>query len=106
MAEPALMSQRWRTSFRCKGQSHSTILGRICWTQFEQRARLWPSHHRDSAMTHIKPTATPAWQALTVHYDKIKTLLRCSRRTPAVANGLWRKGLDFISLLKEPHHRG
>ena len=25
-------------------------------------------------MTNIKPTATPAWQALTVHYDKIKTL--------------------------------
>jgi glucose-6-phosphate isomerase len=25
-------------------------------------------------MTLIKPTATPAWQALTVHYDKIKTL--------------------------------
>jgi len=25
-------------------------------------------------MTHIKPTATPAWQALTVHYDEIKTL--------------------------------
>src|ERR1700730_16989030 len=25
-------------------------------------------------MTYIKPTATPAWQALTVHYDKIKTL--------------------------------
>jgi len=25
-------------------------------------------------MTHMKPTATPAWQALTVHYDKIKTL--------------------------------
>jgi hypothetical protein len=25
-------------------------------------------------MTHIIPTATPAWQALTVHYDKIKTL--------------------------------
>src|ERR1700682_3479628 len=25
-------------------------------------------------MTHINPTATPAWQALTVHYDKIKTL--------------------------------
>ncbi|MGH6869732.1 MAG: glucose-6-phosphate isomerase, partial [Methylocella sp.] len=25
-------------------------------------------------MTHIKPTATPAWQALTDHYDKLKTL--------------------------------
>ncbi|MGH6794704.1 MAG: glucose-6-phosphate isomerase, partial [Methylocella sp.] len=25
-------------------------------------------------MTHIKPTATPSWQALTVHYDKIKML--------------------------------
>jgi len=25
-------------------------------------------------MTHIKPTATPAWQALAIHYDKIKTL--------------------------------
>jgi glucose-6-phosphate isomerase len=25
-------------------------------------------------MTHIKPIATPAWQALTIHYDKIKTL--------------------------------
>jgi glucose-6-phosphate isomerase len=25
-------------------------------------------------MTFIQPTATPAWQALTVHYDKIKTL--------------------------------
>ena len=25
-------------------------------------------------MTHIKPTATPAWQALTVHHDTIKTL--------------------------------
>jgi hypothetical protein len=25
-------------------------------------------------MTHIKPTATPAWQVLAVHYDKIKTL--------------------------------
>ncbi len=25
-------------------------------------------------MTQIKPTATPAWQALTAHYDKIKTL--------------------------------
>ena len=25
-------------------------------------------------MTQMKPTATPAWQALTVHYDKIKTL--------------------------------
>src|SRR3984893_9852941 len=42
MAESALMSQHWRASFRCKGQSHSTILGRICWTQSEQRARLWP----------------------------------------------------------------
>ena len=25
-------------------------------------------------MTLIQPTATPAWHALTVHYDKIKTL--------------------------------
>ena len=25
-------------------------------------------------MTHIIPTGTPAWQALTVHYNKIKTL--------------------------------
>ena len=25
-------------------------------------------------MTDIKPAATPAWQALAVHYDKIKTL--------------------------------
>ena len=25
-------------------------------------------------MTHIKPTATPAWQALRAHYDKIKAL--------------------------------
>jgi glucose-6-phosphate isomerase len=25
-------------------------------------------------MTPIKPTATPAWQALAVHYDKIKSL--------------------------------
>ena len=60
-------------------------------------------------MTHIKATAKPAWPAFTVHYDKIKTLhLReMFARTPAVANGLWRKGLAFISrLLKEPHHRG
>ena len=25
-------------------------------------------------MPQMKPTATPAWQALAIHYDKIKTL--------------------------------
>ena len=49
---------------------------------------------------HIKPTATPAWQALTVPTTiRSRRCIcgRCSRRTPAVANGLWRKGLAFIS---------